>query len=487
VKRILEAVPSDLQFEYVETDEAHGVEACEQKYMDTTLTRDAISPPHKELQSVTGYHKCVKSDEDIHERSFSNEWQDAAEQGRSTQSDNEAEIRTDKESRIRQLSASIEQSDGTSSAGRCVRAEPMAITQGRHTVQREHIRHAAALRQQLIHVTEERDALILESERNATIAQAAKKQNDAFKVELEKLRAQKDALSLQFEIMRAHYEKEISQHKKDMHMLKTQRDYFVDEQDVLILRAQRTAEDLEAVKKTRDFLKGELENMRVEQKEAVTQLEEQLCEVRSQCDQLICERRVLIFRAERAARELEDLKSREALRLKSENQQNQCNDSAVLEKQIKVLKAELNKMTRERNAYILKVQLASRNRTEIQKEKDALALQAENCRCQGTDSAAHEEKVNALTAMCEKLKKEIRLQATRTRAMLDATNRDLDVAKRETETLRRQCQSIGMMKVHLNNVRAENNKMKREGDLMKKDIDALRLEMQNLSRTQETT
>jgi hypothetical protein len=59
---------------------------------------------------------------------------DAAQEEINTQSVNEAEIPTDEESLVCQVGASKEQSDDLSSAGRCVRAEPTAITWGRHTV-----------------------------------------------------------------------------------------------------------------------------------------------------------------------------------------------------------------------------------------------------------------------------------------------------------------------------------------------------------------
>jgi hypothetical protein len=287
-------VPSDVQFEYVETGEAHEVEACEEKSVDTTMP-----PPHKEFQRVTGYLKCIKLDEDVHECSFSNERLDAVQQELSTQSVNEAEIRIDNESLVCQVAVFREQTNDTSSAGRCVRAEPTCITQGRNTVKLEEIldqcKDAAALRQQLINVIEERDALILEAEHNAAITEATRKQRDAFRVELENVRAQKDAQSLQFAIMRARYEEEVSLLKNDVHNIKTQRNCIMDGRDALISRAQSTAEDLEAVTKTRDFLKIELQNMRAEHMEDLNQLEEQLYKVRTQIDRFICEQRALMF------------------------------------------------------------------------------------------------------------------------------------------------------------------------------------------------
>jgi chromosome segregation ATPase len=424
-----------------------------------------------------------------------------------------------------------------------VRAEPTAITRGKHTVNLEEIlgqcKDAAALRQQLINVIEQRDALILEAERNAAIAETVQKERDSMKFELQDLRAQHDAQSLELANLRIHYEGEISLLKQDVRILKNQRGHLVDQDDVLILRAQHTAEDLEAVKKMRDSLKIELGNLqayytenvtqledelrkartqcdqlicqqcvllsraqraaddseavkkmrdslkielgnlRAYYKEDVTQLEDQLRKARTQCDQLMCERRVLISRAQRAAEDLEALKMRETL-----NHQGQCKDSALLEKQVKNLRAELQKVTKERNAHILKVQHLTRNKAAIQKERDTLRREAENCRCQSKEAAEQEKKLNALTAKCENLKKERRLQARRTGAMIDAITRERDDAKREVEKLRRQCQSFGMTQVNLNKVRAERNKMRRERDAMKTEMDALRLEIQNLSRPQ---
>jgi hypothetical protein len=86
---------------------------------------------------------------------------------------------------------------------------------------------------------------------------------------------------------------------------------------------------LEAVERERDSLKLELGNLQPEYNVDVTQMQEQLQILRSQCDFFIRERRVLIYRAQSADEKLEAMKMAEALKMKI--CQGQCKDYALLE------------------------------------------------------------------------------------------------------------------------------------------------------------
>jgi hypothetical protein len=135
-----------------------------------------------------------------------------------------------------------------------------------------------------------------------------KKTRDLLNLELEKVRAQKDGQSVELEHVRAQnysqkceianlrtrYEEDASLLKDPVRILRTQRDKFIDEEHVPVLNSQRTAEEFDAVEKIRDSLKLELDSLRARYKEDVTQFQDQLHVLRTQCDQLICEQRVLI-------------------------------------------------------------------------------------------------------------------------------------------------------------------------------------------------
>jgi hypothetical protein len=306
----------NVQYDCEQTDaswsgETDG-EARVESSVETKLSPDAISLLHEELRTVTGSPKTITAERDVYEALFLKEWQGAAQQDSYKQSVNEAEIRLDKGSLVRQLGASSEQSDDLSSAGRCVRVEPMVITRGRHTFKHEknlgQCKDGPVVRQELV------NPVFLEADRDVAITEALPKQS-------------------------------------------------------------------------------ELANLQAWYEEDVTRLQDQLQTLKTQCDLFIRERHVLIHRAQRAYEKLEAMKMTEAL--KTENCQGQCKDSALLGKQLKGLKAELSKITKERNAYILKVQRMSRNKAEIQSERDALRREAENCRCQCKDVAVLEKKVNA--------------------------------------------------------------------------------------------
>jgi chromosome segregation ATPase len=510
-------------------DKADEGETGVEVSVETELDQDAVSPFHKELRRVPGCVRRIRT-----ERLFSKEWQEAARHGGNTQSVNEAQIRPDEESFMCQVGASRE----LSPTGRCVRAEPTAITRGRHTLKRQEIldqfTDAAALRQQLVNVMKERDALMLEAERNAAIAEGVQKQRDALNLQLENVRAENEAQKRELENLRAQYQEDVAQLKDEVRIVRTQCDQFICERRVLITRAQLIDEDLEAVKEVRDSLKRELESLRAQHQEDVAQLKDEVRIVRTQCDQFICERRVLITRAQlidedleavkevrdSLKRELESLRAQyqedvaqleeqllnvktqsiqlvcaerlfmlkalrtdeafEALKRETENHDGQCKDSVQLEKQLKDVRAELNKITKDRNSYILKVQRLAENRAKIKEERDALRREAGNWRCQCKDAAVLEKQLNAATATCERRQKQSRLQARLAEANMDAMKRETDDLKRELEKLRHQCNGIGMLQVNLNIVRADHNKIRRERDAMKKDMDALRLENQNL-------
>jgi uncharacterized protein YsxB (DUF464 family) len=105
-----------------------------------------------------------------------------------------------------------------------------------------------------------------------------------------------------------------------MRVLGTQRDHFADEQNFPISRAQLTDEDLEYGKKMRDSLKLELENLRAQYQDKVIQLKDEVRNVKTQCNQFICERRVLITKTQLIDEDLEAVKKmRNSLKLGIEN------------------------------------------------------------------------------------------------------------------------------------------------------------------------
>jgi hypothetical protein len=236
----------NVQYDCKQTDaswsgETDG-EACVENSVETRLAPDAVSPLHKELRTATGSQRTITAERDVYKDLLLKEWKGAAQQESHNQSVNEAEIRLDKESLVCQLGAS-------SSAGRCVRVEPMVITRGRYTFKLEEVlgqcKDAAAVRQELV------NPLVLEAERDVTITEALPKQS-------------------------------------------------------------------------------EIANLQARYEEGVTRLQDKLQTLKTKCDYVIPERRVLIFRAQRADEKLEAMKMTEAL--KTENRQGQCKDSAPLEK-----------------------------------------------------------------------------------------------------------------------------------------------------------
>jgi hypothetical protein len=493
LRRIIKAVPTNAQLEFVQTDpscSSENGEADEDAAVETILARDGISSVLKELLDVTGYLRTKTSKEDMYERSFLKEGQVTAQEERNSLSVNEAQITIDKESLLCQVEASTEQKDDLSPKGPCMSVQPAVTERSRHTVELQEIleqcKNAAALKKLLVIVIQERDAHSLEAEQNAAITENVEKRGEP---EVANLRAQYDAQKLELANLKAQYQEDISLLNDQMRILKTQRDHFIEGQDVLAQRVQCISDDLETVKRTRDFLGLELENWRAQYEQDVSLLRSQLHFARTQCLHFIDERELLLMRVQRIGAELEVLKR------KPVNRQGHCKDCRLLENKLKRTKAEISEITKERNRYIFLAQKAIKSRKAIEKERDA--LKHENFRCNCNDAAFPEEckdivllekKLNDVTAEREKIKTErdrYILRARSSRGIIDAMKKGKDALIRDNQELQRKCKGVDNIKERLNAVRNRCGELGKGNKRLVRRINTLLLENEELRRQVE--
>jgi oligoendopeptidase F len=111
---------------------------------------------------------------------------------------------------------------------------------------------------------------------------------------LEAVKKMRDSLKPEIKNLRAQVQEEVTQLEDQLSNIRTKGNQVICERRVLITRAQITDDDFEAVKNMRHSLKLEQENLRAQCQEDVNQLEDQLRNARTQCNQFIWETRVLI-------------------------------------------------------------------------------------------------------------------------------------------------------------------------------------------------
>jgi DNA uptake protein ComE-like DNA-binding protein len=567
VKRKLEAMPLNVDFQ-----SAHAEAFCSSEGeadIATGLATDAVSPLYNGLRVVTEYFSSLTTERDVLEDTFLKECQEAAMEKLDNQSVNGAGIRTHAESSAYVVGACREVIDGASSFAKCVRADAVGMKWSRHAVKLQELtdqcEDVAALKQQLVKVTEERDALRLEACRN----RAAKKEKDALELEIEAVRAryeedvtelkdkliflraerdyldtraqsraegmeavleEKVALEIKLENVRARYKEDVMQLKEQLQTVRTQRG----EQDILVLRAERIAQDIETVKVELGAVELELGSVRARYREEVMQLKDQLHIARTQRDEkdvraqriaedlqamkeekaameaelenirsrykkevtqlkdhlvfLRAERDDLDIQAQRIAEDMETaMEDNGALQLQLENVRAKYKEDVTqLRDQLRVLRAQRDEqdMRTQRIAedmeaieqkgalqleqdkfsdecigagfFEKELNAARAERDRIVKERDALKLNSRH------HAVLLEEKLDGATVECEH-------QAITTGVKSDSIMKERDDLRCEVKKLRHQCRGIPMLKMELNIVRTECDKLKRQRDFCVRD------------------
>lgn len=448
----------------------------------TGLATEAVSPLYNGLRVLTEYFGTLTTDGDIFEGAFLNECQEAPKEELNSQSVNTAGIQTYAESSAYRDEASGEDSDDVSSFVRCVRGDPVAFKWGRHAAELgerpDQCRDVAALKKQLLKVTEERDALALEARSNRAVIETRRNEKDALVIELENIRAryeedvtqlkdqllfaraerddqeiraqrisedmeavleEKSALELKLENFRARYKEDVMQLKDQLHVVKTQRG----EQDVLVLRAERISEDMEAVKEEMGAVELELETLRARYKEDVMQLKDQLHVARTERDQQD-------IRAQRIAEDLEAVKDEKAavdVELVSIR--------ARYKKDVTQLKEQLHTARTQRDEQDLRAQRIAEDMESVLEDNGALHLELEDVR------ARYKEDITQLKDQLHVLR------AQRMAENMEAVKEQKSALQLELENFPGECMDAGLLEKELNAVRAERDRIMKERDALK--------------------
>jgi hypothetical protein len=195
--------------------------------------------------------------------------------------------------------------------------------------------------------------------------------------------------------------------------------------DSVILEVQHMGTDREAIK-------GELEDAEL--------LEEQLNVVRKDCDNIAKELDSLIFEVQHMGT---DRKVTEEDR----------NDDALLGKQLNVVRMKCDNIAKERHSFKLRMRRAEANRKAISKVTEALKFGTEEIRAQFNDYTLLKKQLNTIGQQCEKVRKERNAFVLRVQHIAEsreAMKFERDALKLEKENLRAKIKGADMLEKELN-------------------------------------
>jgi hypothetical protein len=178
----------------------------------------------------------------------------------------------------------------------------------------------------------------------------------------------------------ASLEQELNTVKQNCERIKKDRNVF-------ILRVQKIAKSIEIMRRKRDDLNLEKENLRTKIKD-VALVENQIDATRLLCEDIEKERDIYKLKSQKAARGRGVImKDIDALKSEKEKLLAQCKKNALLEKQLKTANQDCDNMKNERNAFILKVKSIAADRKAMRKEIIALRLEEENLKQLGCEES----------------------------------------------------------------------------------------------------
>jgi chromosome segregation ATPase len=189
----------------------------------------------------------------------------------------------------------------------------------------------------------------------------------------------RDALTLKNQIL--------GEQCKDTAELEEQGNLIVVEQDklrkdgrALMYEVLCISEEKRTRTKDIDSLNLEVEKLRGQCKKTAS-LEEQLNQIKVECNELRKDREALIYEATRISEEKEAMtKDRDALNLEVEKLREQCKEVAALKEQLKQMTVEGNELRKDREALIYEAISISEAKEDIKLDRDVLKLEIENVR-----------------------------------------------------------------------------------------------------------
>jgi chromosome segregation ATPase len=344
------------------------------------------------------------------------------------------------------------------------RAEESEATKlGAHEL-RGQVKDASALREQFVKLTEEADDLLTGAERKAATTGCLKKENVAQKPEAGNFQVQS---------------KDDPEENDKLNFLLRKCEDITNERDALLKGNQHMAKEREAI----------LLEKRKLQDSAL--LQEELNILKEQSNGTAMERDKYRSRVQRLTAKCENMKkAMEAQKAETKEIQDKFKYIARLERELSTVRQQCKKITKERNAFVLRAQRNAESRAAILLEKDALTLEVENLRAKIKETHQQENQLYVAGKECQNLKAVAGVY--KAEAGWIATNREamemsIETLKIETEGLCARCKTILALEKELNALKKQCEDMEKDrktfvlaAERTKADMEALKDENEAL-------
>jgi chromosome segregation ATPase len=329
------------------------------------------------------------------------------------------------------------------------------------------LRGASSLREQVFQLTEEKDALVLDGERKASMIQFLKKENDALKLEVQNVRVQrKDDATL----------------NDKLNFLLRKCENITAERDALLLEYRRISGE-------KSSLQRETKNLRDQVKDPEV-LQEELNALRVQRDNNKNERDAFESKARQLAAKCKAMtKIMESLQLENEEARAKHQEFAPMERELNNIRRQCEDITNERNSVVLRAHRTAKSREAVEFERDALRVEMEDLRAKIKDTDELETQLRNAKMMYEEIQSERDLLKTKIQWKAGNTRgrRELDTLMLENEDLRARCKNMPVLQKELNDAREECDKLKKDrngfifrAQQTKNEKDALKDVIENL-------
>jgi hypothetical protein len=279
---------------------------------------------------------------------------------------------------------------------------------------------------------------------------------------IDALRKERDALRIGIEKLRKKCE-ETAKLEGKLNALNIQREKSAKEKNTYTEEAQSVQDDIDAIEKENQVIRGDIEELRARYKDSA-QLEKQVNSLFVQYQRIKRNRDNLILKLESIEESEEAIKmERDSMRLEKEQLRDQCKVGAQLKQQINVVRAQCVDISRERHELKSKVRRTADRKNSLMKERDALELERRQLKIQCEYSDVLQDKLNFESCRFKDMEKEtndLMLKAE----TINAMKKETDSLRSETERLRMQCKENALLEEKLNTQTLQREKTAKERD-----------------------
>ncbi|XP_023709720.1 cingulin [Cryptotermes secundus] len=278
------------------------------------------------------------------------------------------------------------------------------------------------------------------------------------------LKRERDALRHETEELKAQCE-HIGELKDQLHILMQKCRKMTDERDAWISKAQSMEANGDVLKRERNALKLETRKLRAQGEKAAL-LEEELKDVKVQLAFIAKERDSFQQRYRRSEKDSKSMnKIIEGLKLEAEELRKKNESNALLEKQLTAARRQCDAATKERNAFILKAQQVTQTKGTLQMKIDALKVEVEDLRSKNNERQLQQDELSALRRLCDDMERDrdfYKLEARRAAKTRVAQTKVIDALKLKVEDLHVQCKKSSLLEEQLSVAEQQWDKMRKE-------------------------